>query len=310
MYVFAERGGATHQSPMGNRHQKSGKHRQGGDDKGQRSPGGWSSQSSDPPGDANDDEPIPVTHDEVVVEEERVGMYVLGRELGHGTQGVCRIGHHEERPDEEYAVKVMTKKTQLRRSRSQEGKFGKARGQAAREVAIMRKLNHPNLSRLVDVLDDPDENKFYIVMELLRGGEMMSDRGRSEDKLVDEATARKYFGQLVFALEYLHHQQIIHRDIKPSNCLLDEHGSVKLRYDWLVDVCPWRGQAKQRSGGGGTEGPEPGERGAGARGIGPGRGGTCGARGKCCPRLVRVHLAILQLPRKAMGWSIFEVRVD
>lgn len=42
-----------------------------------------------------------------------------------------------------------------------------------REIAILRKLNHPNIVKLVDVLDDPEEDDLYMVFELLEGGKVL-----------------------------------------------------------------------------------------------------------------------------------------
>ena len=164
-----------------------------------------------------------------VTEELSVGEYVIGKELGRGAQGECRLARHREHEGVDYAIKIMVKKPMLRRSRTSSGKYGHARGQAAKEVAIMRKLTHKHCTRVIDVMDDPDDRKFYIVLEYMSGGQLMSDSSTAADKL-SEPKARRYFGHLVSALEYLHHQGIIHRDIKPSNCLLDEHDNCKLRY--------------------------------------------------------------------------------
>jgi len=40
------------------------------------------------------------------------------------------------------------------------------------EIAIMKKLNHPNIISLKEVLDDPNCNKLYIIMELATGGSL------------------------------------------------------------------------------------------------------------------------------------------
>ena len=47
------------------------------------------------------------------------------------------------------------------------------------------------------------------------------------DKL-DEAQAKKYTGQLLEGLQYLHQKEIIHRDIKCRNILMDDNGDIKL----------------------------------------------------------------------------------
>ena len=45
--------------------------------------------------------------------------------------------------------------------------------EAYREIAILKKLNHPNIIRLIEVLDDPLEDSLYMVFELLERGELL-----------------------------------------------------------------------------------------------------------------------------------------
>lgn len=45
--------------------------------------------------------------------------------------------------------------------------------EAYREIAILKKLNHPNIIRLIEVLDDPLEDSLYMVFELLERGEVL-----------------------------------------------------------------------------------------------------------------------------------------
>ena len=41
-----------------------------------------------------------------------------------------------------------------------------------REIAVMKKLDHPNVVKLVEVLDDPEDDNLYMVFEYLEGGEV------------------------------------------------------------------------------------------------------------------------------------------
>ncbi|KAB7506328.1 Calcium/calmodulin-dependent protein kinase kinase 2 [Armadillidium nasatum] len=94
-----------------------------------------------------------------------------------------------------------------------------------REIAILKKLNHPNVVKLVEVLDDPAEDNLYMVFELLEKGEVLeipTDNPLSEDQ------AWLFFRDVLLGIEYLHYQKIIHRDIKPSNLLLGDHGHIKI----------------------------------------------------------------------------------
>ncbi|KAK1430386.1 hypothetical protein QVD17_13084 [Tagetes erecta] len=93
-----------------------------------------------------------------------------------------------------------------------------------REVAAMRRLNHPNILKLHEVM--ATKTKIYLVMELAPGGELFTQlkrRGRMK-----EATARFYFQQLVTTLHFCHQNGVAHRDLKPQNLLLDEDGNLKV----------------------------------------------------------------------------------
>ncbi|XP_050548029.1 calcium/calmodulin-dependent protein kinase kinase 1 [Daktulosphaira vitifoliae] len=94
-----------------------------------------------------------------------------------------------------------------------------------REIALLKKLDHPNVVKLVEVLEDPDEDHLYLVFELLEGGEVMQVPG---DPPMSESKARAYFRDILMGLEYLHFQRIVHRDIKPSNLLIGANGHVKI----------------------------------------------------------------------------------
>ncbi|KAF9037714.1 kinase-like protein, partial [Panaeolus papilionaceus] len=90
-----------------------------------------------------------------------------------------------------------------------------------KEIAIMKKLRHPHVVRLYEVIDDRMKEKIYMVMEYLGGGEVKWRDGHNRPVLT-VAQTRRIMRDAVLGLEYLHHQGIIHRDIKPANLLWTE----------------------------------------------------------------------------------------
>ncbi|KAI8053251.1 kinase-like domain-containing protein [Syncephalis plumigaleata] len=89
-----------------------------------------------------------------------------------------------------------------------------------REIAILKKCRHPNVVRLIEVIDDPQARKIYLVLELLDGGEVRWKQPDSDLPLLSQSDTRRIFRDVVLGLEYLHHQGIVHRDIKPANLLM------------------------------------------------------------------------------------------
>ena len=94
------------------------------------------------------------------------------------------------------------------------------------EIAILKKLNHPNVVKLFEVLDDPSQDSMFMVFELCKNGTIMhlDDNPQSLPLFV----ARSYFQQLLLGIEYLHEHDIVHRDIKPDNMLLSSDNVLKI----------------------------------------------------------------------------------
>ncbi|XP_052020672.1 putative sperm motility kinase W [Apodemus sylvaticus] len=92
------------------------------------------------------------------------------------------------------------------------------------ERAALETLNHPNIIRLFQVLITPSHVNF--ILEYAPGGNL-SDL-TEENGPLQEAEAKKIFGQVVSAVKYCHNNDFIHRDIKPQNVLRDAEGNVKL----------------------------------------------------------------------------------
>lgn len=87
-----------------------------------------------------------------------------------------------------------------------------------KEIAIMKKCRHGHIVRLLEVIDDKLNERIYMVMEYLSGGEIKWRNERNQPVLtVDQC--RRICRDVILGLEYLHYQGIIHRDIKPANLL-------------------------------------------------------------------------------------------
>lgn len=101
-----------------------------------------------------------------------------------------------------------------------------------REIAIMKKLNHPNVLRLFEVMDDPNVNKLYLVLEYMHQGDLLTmQRSKSTDGTcmpMDDNELHCVLLQVLLGLMYLHDQKVVHGDIKPQNLLVGDHGRVKI----------------------------------------------------------------------------------
>ncbi|XP_069040301.1 calcium/calmodulin-dependent protein kinase kinase 1 isoform X3 [Lepisosteus oculatus] len=168
----------------------------------------------------------------------QLNQYKLKSEIGKGSYGVVKLAYNED-DDKYYAMKVVSKKKLMKQygfprrppprgAKAAQGEQPKALGPLERvyqEIAILKKLDHVNIVKLVEVLDDPSEDNLHMAFELMRKGPVMEVP--TESPLTEEQ-ARIYFRDIVLGIEYLHYQKIVHRDIKPSNLLLGDDGHVKI----------------------------------------------------------------------------------
>lgn len=70
------------------------------------------------------------------------------------------------------------------------------------EIAIMKKLNHPNLVQLIEVLDDPEEDSLYMVLEMCRKGVVMKIGLGEQATPYPEDMCRTWFRDLILGIEY------------------------------------------------------------------------------------------------------------
>ncbi|KAF9125382.1 hypothetical protein BGW39_007434 [Mortierella sp. 14UC] len=151
-----------------------------------------------------------------------INKYMVVRELGRGVHGKVKLCR-DTVTDELCAIKIVDKTTRRRLGRAQISNEQKIR----REIAIMKKCIHPNVVRLIEVIDDPNARKIYLVLEYMEGGEVRW-KDMEDKPILPLDDARAIFRDIVLGLEYLHMQGIIHRDIKPANLLLSGDGTVKI----------------------------------------------------------------------------------
>jgi serine/threonine protein kinase len=97
-------------------------------------------------------------------------------------------------------------------------------GQIKREISTMKLVKHPNVVQLLEVI--ASKTKIYIVLEYVTGGELF-DKIVHQGRL-NEEDSRKYFQQLIEAVDYCHSRGVYHRDLKPENLLLDSNGNLKI----------------------------------------------------------------------------------
>ncbi|KAM0788111.1 hypothetical protein ACM66B_001278 [Microbotryomycetes sp. NB124-2] len=97
------------------------------------------------------------------------------------------------------------------------------------EVAIMKKVTHPNIASVHEVIDVTSDDALLIVMELCAGGPILKIAEGEQVEPLSKEQARAVFRQMLLGIAYLHHNQIVHRDIKPDNCLyMQDKKTVKL----------------------------------------------------------------------------------
>jgi serine/threonine protein kinase len=143
----------------------------------------------------------------------RLGQYEIGRLIGRGGMAVVYRARQVSM-DREVAVKII--KTDL----AADAKFVE---RFRREAHLVALLSHPHILKVFDY--GQQGQVLYLVMELLRGGNLSSVIAKGP---MPVSLSVKILGQIASALDYAHQKGLIHRDLKPENVLFDETGNAFL----------------------------------------------------------------------------------
>ncbi|KAK6067496.1 Carbon catabolite-derepressing protein kinase [Seiridium cupressi] len=145
--------------------------------------------------------------------EQRVGQYNIIRTLGEGSFGKVKLAVHRS-TGQQVALKIISRKKLISRDMV---------GRVEREIEYLQLLRHPHIIKLYTVIKTNAE----IIMVLEYAGGELFDYIVSHGRM-QEDKARRFFQQMICAVEYCHRHKVVHRDLKPENLLLDDNLNVKI----------------------------------------------------------------------------------
>ena len=140
----------------------------------------------------------------------KLNNYLLAAKLGEGSHAKVHLAI-DTKTDKKYAAKAIRFG----------GRLGSSPAQLEREIRIMRRLSHPNIVTLHEVLLRTDTTTAYLIMEY-------ADFGTLSGRVLTEPQIASVLKQVISGLQYLHGQGIVHQDLKPSNIMLFSGGIVKI----------------------------------------------------------------------------------
>jgi hypothetical protein len=189
-----------------------------------------------------------------------VNQYLFVRKLGEGSSGEVKLALNEN-DQKFYAIKILNRSTQKKRvslSRKGHTRLSFFNG-LPQEVAILKRITHPNIVNLYEVIDDPRIDRLYLVFEYVPGSQFPSS---SEMNPLSVERARKYIKEVATGLNYCHTEGVCHGDIvslislliflltvlkKPENLLLTPDDQIKIS-DFGVSYLVTDAVSKKRAG--------------------------------------------------------------
>jgi serine/threonine-protein kinase len=151
--------------------------------------------------------------------------YEIVRKIGGGGMGAVYLASDNNLGGVLRAVKEMVQ------THIEEEQQDKAINDFKRESMILSTLDHPSIPTIYDYFFDDKENRFYLVMKYISGGDLSSRLRSAPEGRIEERTITEWAIQIADVLDYLHNRPstIVYRDLKPSNVMLDGNtGKVML----------------------------------------------------------------------------------
>ena len=99
------------------------------------------------------------------------------------------------------------------------------------EINLLKEMNHPNIVKQYETINDVKNSKLYIVMEYCDGEDLekLIFKNKFYKQYLNEELIWNILFQTLRALNYIHNEKkILHRDIKPSNIFIDKDFNIKL----------------------------------------------------------------------------------
>ncbi|MEO6079271.1 MAG: serine/threonine-protein kinase [Steroidobacteraceae bacterium] len=150
---------------------------------------------------------------------ERIGKYVIVREVGQGSTGTVYLSH-DPYYGRDVAIKVYNGD-----DGEDEDKARVARKMFLSEAHMVGMLQHPQLMPIYDAGEE--DGHCYVVTEYVHGARTLAAFCRPDDLLRIDVIVEIIF-KCAKALNYAHSRGVIHRDIKPSNILYTQEGDVRI----------------------------------------------------------------------------------
>ncbi|KNF01789.1 CAMKK/CAMKK-META protein kinase [Puccinia striiformis f. sp. tritici PST-78] len=165
-----------------------------------------------------------LSQDDIDTRKRRLNQYLLIKTIGKGSFGTVELAQ-DTANNTFYAIKEYSKSRmrKLLNHKKSSRNISRALSPVSvvnlqigielvkHEVAIMKKLHHPNIVSLLEVIDT-DQDSLFFVLELCQYG-AIQPCPTTPEKICN------LFRQIITGIEYLHFNQVIHRDIKPENIL-------------------------------------------------------------------------------------------